>query len=196
MGRPPTSGISERIIIPIRGGVEHWKEPLKEFLLVLKDQPGMIRHRWGPWSEDPSKLELLVGWTSSTARDVFVASDAHAAALKAMAPVMTGLPEVYELTLQPYAPKEAIDSAVMQMVTIRGAEDQGDERLRSIFMQVTTMDGCNGAACGFSAGPGGADGRAWVGVSGWTSLQKSQEAEKAVYIPRVRPGHGDASRQL
>ncbi|KAL8380758.1 hypothetical protein RB595_005171 [Gaeumannomyces hyphopodioides] len=100
-----------------------------------------------------------------------------------MTPAMTGPPEAYEVSFQPYAPKEAIDSVVMQLVTIRGAEDQGDERLRSIFMQVTTMDGCNGAACGFSAGSVGADGRVWVGVSGWTSLQKGDEAEKAVYIP-------------
>lgn len=60
-GPPPPTAITERVIIPVKGGVEDWKEPYKQLLLTLKDQPGYIRTRWGPRSEDPQTLDLMIG---------------------------------------------------------------------------------------------------------------------------------------
>lgn len=53
--------VTERLILPVTGGVDNWKEPLKFMLQTLKKQDGYIRTRWGPFSEDESKLELLIG---------------------------------------------------------------------------------------------------------------------------------------
>jgi hypothetical protein len=53
--------ITERIIIPVQGGQEAWKEALKFQLQVLKTQEGYVRTRWGPHSENENNLELFVG---------------------------------------------------------------------------------------------------------------------------------------
>lgn len=53
--------VTERLILPVSGEVDNWKEPLKFMLQTLKKQDGCIRTRWGPFSEDESKLELLIG---------------------------------------------------------------------------------------------------------------------------------------
>lgn len=58
---PPANAITERVIIPVKGGVDDWKEPYKQFLLTLKEQPGFIRTRWGPRSENMGVIDLLVG---------------------------------------------------------------------------------------------------------------------------------------
>jgi hypothetical protein len=55
------SGVTERVIFPVKGGVEDWKHGLKLILQTLKQQPGYIRTRWGPWSEDMQYLDLLIG---------------------------------------------------------------------------------------------------------------------------------------
>lgn len=62
-GPPPGAprGIAERVILNVKGGVEDWKEQLKVLLLTLKKQPGFVRARWGPFNEDPSKLDLVLG---------------------------------------------------------------------------------------------------------------------------------------
>lgn len=60
-GPPPPTAITERVIIPVKGGVEDWKESYKQLLLTLKEQPGYIRTRWGPRSEDPQTLDLMIG---------------------------------------------------------------------------------------------------------------------------------------
>lgn len=39
--------------------VDDWKEAYKQFLLSVKDSNGFYRYRWGPWSEDGSKLEII-----------------------------------------------------------------------------------------------------------------------------------------
>lgn len=61
--------ITERLILPVTGGVDAWKEPLKFMLQTLKKQDGYIRTRWGPWSEDESKLELLIGMCPYSYKD-------------------------------------------------------------------------------------------------------------------------------
>lgn len=55
------SATTERIIVPVKGDVDEWKEQLKVLLQTLKEQKGYLRTRWGPYSEDLQKLELLIG---------------------------------------------------------------------------------------------------------------------------------------
>ncbi len=55
------TGVTERLTLPVVGDTENWKLQLKTQLQALKTQPGYLRTRWGPWSEDMQKLDLLVG---------------------------------------------------------------------------------------------------------------------------------------
>lgn len=55
------NAVTERVTIPVLGGVENWKEQLKFMLQTLSKQPGYLRTRWGPWTEDQQKLELITG---------------------------------------------------------------------------------------------------------------------------------------
>ena len=53
--------VTERLIIPVKGGVEDWKEQVKVLLQTLKKQEGNIRTRWGPHCENQNMLEFLIG---------------------------------------------------------------------------------------------------------------------------------------
>lgn len=55
------NAITDRLIVPVKGGVDDWKEDFKQFLLCFKGQPGFLRFRWGPRSEDLNTLDLLTG---------------------------------------------------------------------------------------------------------------------------------------
>lgn len=57
----PPNAITDRTVIPVKGSVEDWKDDFKNFLLTLKAQPGFIRMRWGPRSEDMNVLDLMTG---------------------------------------------------------------------------------------------------------------------------------------
>lgn len=58
---PSPNAITDRVIIPVKGSVDDWKEPFKNLLLTLKAQPGYIRTRWGPRSEDMNTIDLMIG---------------------------------------------------------------------------------------------------------------------------------------
>jgi hypothetical protein len=53
--------VTERLIIPVKGGVDDWKDQVKFLLQTLKKQEGNIRTRWGPQSENQNILEFLIG---------------------------------------------------------------------------------------------------------------------------------------
>lgn len=62
MAGPPPDKIPgpTRVVIDVKSDkVEEWKEQYKHFLLSVKDSNGYFRYRWGPWSEDMSKLEII-----------------------------------------------------------------------------------------------------------------------------------------
>lgn len=53
--------MTDRVIVSVKGGVDDWKEHFKQFLLILKEQPGYIRTQWGPCSEDMNTIDLMIG---------------------------------------------------------------------------------------------------------------------------------------
>ena len=53
--------VTERLIIPVKGCVDDWKEQVKVLLQTVKKQEGNIRTRWGPHSENQNMLEFLIG---------------------------------------------------------------------------------------------------------------------------------------
>lgn len=56
-----------RVIIDTKSDkVEDWKEEYKQFLLSVKDSHGYFRYRWGPWSEDMSKLEIIASTSQAS----------------------------------------------------------------------------------------------------------------------------------
>ncbi|CZR59054.1 uncharacterized protein PAC_08946 [Phialocephala subalpina] len=173
--------ITERLILPVTGGVDSWKEPLKFMLQTLKKQDGYIRTRWGPWSEDESKLELLIGWESTDAQKAFQASPAFEAAMVQMKPVLSGKPTVYFMQLVPYAPKAVIDASIVQVVTVSSATSSIEE-FRSQIEGYKAIAGCTGVASGSSLSEVDGKGKPFVGAIGWETLEASQKGGHAVKI--------------
>jgi hypothetical protein len=201
---PPPTAITERVIIPVKGGVEDWKEPYKQLLLTLKEQPGFIRTRWGPRLEDPQTLDLMVGkytkqvytawqsliclgWASPEAKNAFQSSDAHSKFMEQMGGVLNGKPLNYTIKFKPYAPRDAINSPTVEMVTIRNCTGNEDE-LRAMTEKAYTMPGSRGGASGFSIEEVEGHGKIFVGAIGWDSIDASKAADKSAYIPN---GVGD-----
>ncbi|KZL79717.1 hypothetical protein CI238_06358 [Colletotrichum incanum] len=181
MSAPPVAGVTERMIIPVRGTKEDWKEPLKAYLLALKLQDGYLRTRWGPWSENEQNLDLISGWKSKEAHDKFFASSECAKVMEDFKKVMTGPVKSYFIKFVPYAPRAAIDSPIAECITISGATMTEDE-LRAQIDNARSMDGLNDLASGFSIDDVDG-GKVFVAALGWESLEKSRAADKSAYIP-------------
>ncbi|KAH8895192.1 hypothetical protein GQ53DRAFT_855345 [Thozetella sp. PMI_491] len=190
MSGPPPNAVTERLIIPVNGGVDDWKEQLKTFLLTLKKQPGYLRTRWGPWEENMQKLDLIIGWESPDAVAAFRQSEDFANAMSQMKQASSGDYEFYYLKFKPLAPKEAVDSPIAEVITIThctGDEDQ----LRAHVEKVKALPGCNGMASGFSTTEVAGSGRVFVAAIGWANLEASRAADKSIYTPT---GAGDVER--
>ncbi|TDZ25377.1 hypothetical protein Cob_v001648 [Colletotrichum orbiculare MAFF 240422] len=186
MSAPPPAGVTERMLIPVRGTKEDWKEPLKAYLLALKAQDGYLRTRWGPWAENEQILDLISGWKTKDARDTFFASAEYAAVMADFKTVMTGDVKSYFIKFVPYAPRAAIDSPIAEVITVSGAAQSEDE-LRAQVDGARGMPGLNDLASGFSVDDddvgGGGGGRVFVAALGWQSVEQSRAADKAAYIP-------------
>ncbi|KAF4878945.1 hypothetical protein COL154_005727 [Colletotrichum chrysophilum] len=197
------NAVTERVIIPVKGGIDDWKEQLKSMLQVLQNQPGYLRTRWGPWSEDPQKLELLAGWINAEASEAWKRTRDYADAMAKLAPVLSGQPTSYLLQFKPFAPQAVINSPIVETLSFEGCREP-EERMREIVERAKAMPGCNGVASGFSlcrnssgGGPsssssggmasgsasigGGNGGRTFVAVIGWTGVEASRRANKAAY---------------
>ncbi|KAK2044215.1 hypothetical protein LZ31DRAFT_466881 [Colletotrichum somersetense] len=178
---PPNTPITERMIIPVRGTKEDWKEPLKAYLLALKQQNGYLRSRWGPWSENEQNLDLLSGWKSKEAHDKFFASAELAKLMEDFKKVMTGPIKSYFIKFVPYAPRAAIDSPIVEFITI-SSPSMAEDEMRECIENARIIDGLNDLASGFAYGD--VDGsKVFVAALGWESLEQSRAAEKSTYIP-------------
>lgn len=205
------SGITERVIVPVSGDVENWKMQLKALLQALKEQPGYVRTRWGPWSEDMQKLDLLVGkksfppaknrarvcvrvsegaaaltataprpgWESKEACDAWNNTASFKECTEGFKPVLTGKPQAYFIKFVPYAPKEVIDSSIVEVLTFADSTGPEDE-LRAAVEKAKSLEGCNGVASGYStdAVDGG---KVFVAIIGWASEDVSKAADKSAY---------------
>ncbi|KAF6827585.1 hypothetical protein CMUS01_08953 [Colletotrichum musicola] len=193
-----TNAVTERVIIPVRGSIDTWREPLKFLLQTLQKQPGYLRTRWGPWREDPQKLELLTGWTTVEASETWKRSPDHADAMTRLAPVMPGHPTSTLLQFRPFIPQAVVNSPLVETVTFDDCREP-EERMREVVERARTMRGCNGVASGFSLSrtggvgssssathernPAGGDGggRTFIAAVGWAGIEASRAADKASY---------------
>ncbi|KAK3943897.1 hypothetical protein QBC46DRAFT_416695 [Diplogelasinospora grovesii] len=174
------SGITERVIIPVAGGVEDWKEQLKFFLQSLKEQPGYLRTRWGPWSEDMQKLDLLIGWENAEACETWKESHGFAQAMSQFQPVMSGQATTYFVKFVPYAPKEVIGSPIVEVLTYANCTVPEDQ-MRATAEKAKALAGCNGVASGYSTGTSVNGGKVFVAVIGWNGMEASKNAVKMAY---------------
>jgi hypothetical protein len=56
-------------------------------------------------------------------------------------------PTVYFVQFTPYAPKEIIDAAIVQVVTITGSS-ASEDTIRAAINQYSSLEGCTGVAGG------------------------------------------------
>jgi hypothetical protein len=89
-------------------------------------------------------------------------------------------PTVYFVKFTPYAPKEIIDAAIVQVVTITGSSEAEDS-IREKFSKYAALEGCTGVAGGPALSQ--VDGKdIFVGIMGWDSLEASAKNGHAVKI--------------
>ncbi|OHE99877.1 hypothetical protein CORC01_04778 [Colletotrichum orchidophilum] len=184
------NAVTERVTIPVRGGVENWKEQLKFMLQALSKQPGYLRTRWGPWSEDQQKIELITGWVSPDACEKWRKSEDFTEAMARCAPVVNGEPSAYLLQFKPLAPHAVINSPIVETVSFENCREP-ENKMREMVERASGMPGCNGVASGYSLCPpssspssSGDDdgiGRMFVAAIGWTGLEASRAADKSAY---------------
>jgi quinol monooxygenase YgiN len=193
--------VTERLIIPVKGGVDDWKEQVKVLLQTVKKQEGNIRTRWGPHSENQNMLEFLIGtfvrtvnllyqplpqrlmlnisgWESTEAQAKFQASSDFESMMSTLKPVVSGPSTVYFVQFVPYAPKEVIDSPLVEVLTITGSKSSEDE-LRSAVESYRGAEGCNGVGSGLSLSDVDGKGKVFVAVIGWNSLEESEKGRVA-----------------
>lgn len=89
-------------------------------------------------------------------------------------PVVSGPSIVYFVQFVPYAPKEVIDSPLVEVLTITGSKFSEDE-LRSAVESYKGTEGCNGVGSGLSLSDVGGKGKVFVAVIGWNSLEESEK---------------------
>lgn len=126
------------------------------------------------------------GWVSPQAKQAFLKSDAHKQAMDKMKGVLNGTPLNYMIKFKPYAPREAINSPIVEMVTICNCTGDGDE-LRATAEKGYNLPGSRGGASGFSTAEVDGHGRIFVCAIGWDSIGACKAADKS-YIPS---GAGD-----
>lgn len=127
------------------------------------------------------------GWVSPEAKNAFVSSDAHSKSMDQMGQVLNGKPWGYTIKFRPYAPREAINSPIVEMVTIRNCTGNEDE-LKAMIEKAFSLPGSRGGASGFSTQEVEGHGKVFVGAIGWDSIDASKAADKSAYIPN---GVGD-----
>jgi hypothetical protein len=94
-------------------------------------------------------------------------------------PILTGTPTAYFVAFQPYAPKEVIDSALVEMLTFTSlGENVQEQDLRAAIAKYKDEEGCTGVASGFASGELGASGKTFVAVIGWSSMEASEKSRK------------------
>ncbi|KAM0329306.1 hypothetical protein ACHAQA_004611 [Verticillium albo-atrum] len=174
------NAVTERVIIPVKGDVENWKLQLKFMLQTLKNQEGYLRTRWGPWSEDLQKLDLIIGWISIEASEAWKKSKDHEEAMAQFAPVIDGEPQGYYLRFKPYAPQAVINSPIVETLDFENCADAEDE-IRALVEKAAALPGCNGVASGYTLKEVPGKGNVFIAAIGWASLDASKAADKTLY---------------
>lgn len=100
--------------------------------------------------------------------------------------ILNGTPLNYPIKFKPYAPKEVINSPIVEVITVRNCT--GDEdTLRAQVEKAFNLPGARGGSSGVSAGPVDGEGTIFVAVIGWDGIDASKAADKS-YVPN---GVGD-----
>jgi hypothetical protein len=98
--------------------------------------------------------------------------------MREMKPVTDGTRTAYFVQFVPYAPKEVIDSPLVEVLTITGSQSSEDE-LRSAVEGYKGIEGCNGVGSGLSLTEVDGKGKVFVAVIGWNSLEESEKGRAA-----------------
>lgn len=110
-----------------------------------------------------------------------MASEAHVKAMEQMKPVLNGQHLSYTIKFKPYAPREAINAPIVEMITITNCTGSEDD-LRACIEKAYQQPGARGGACGFSTADVEGFGKVFVAAIGWDSIDASKAADKS-YIP-------------
>lgn len=94
-----------------------------------------------------------------------------------MKPLISGTPTKHFVQFVPYAPKEIIDAALVQVITVKKAS-VGEEKLRDQVTEYKNVAGCTGCSCGVSET---AD-KDFIAITGWETLEAAKKGPAEVKI--------------
>ncbi|TQN66172.1 hypothetical protein CSHISOI_09256 [Colletotrichum shisoi] len=169
MSGPTNFGGPTRIILDVKGDVPDWKEEYKKFLLSVKDSEGYFRYRWGPWKEDPGKLEIMATWAPMETRQAFGKSPHHQRAVDALKPVLAG-------PTPTKCPRFDLEPPLRHCT--------GDPKVMAeMLKKAEALPGCYSAHSGIGATDTPDQGTVWIEFVGWRDCESSEEADKSIYVP-------------
>ncbi|CAD6442414.1 08dc36b4-9857-4787-bf69-2ddf8bc804b9 [Sclerotinia trifoliorum] len=171
--------ITERVILPVNGSVDEWKDALTFMIQIISIQDGHLRTRYGFHTEDKQKIELLIGWESIEAPKKFQSSPAFQEMLSHIRPVLAAPPNILIIEFKPYAPAEVVDAPFIQMITIQQYTSSEDD-LRDQITKFKDFQGCTGIASGFSLDDVDGKEKAFVAAVGWDDLEASEMATESM----------------
>ncbi|KAK2015788.1 hypothetical protein LZ32DRAFT_670982 [Colletotrichum eremochloae] len=177
-----------RIILDVEGDVPDWKEEYKKFLLCVKDSEDYFRYRWGPWKEDPHKLEIMASWASVESRAAFGKSPQHQKAIEALKPVLAGpMPTKcprFDLDVNTFIPPppQLINSPICEVITVRHFTGNATE-MAARLKKVEALPGCFAVHSGIAGTNLPDQGTVWLGFIGWRDYESSKDADKSIYMP-------------
>jgi hypothetical protein len=121
-----------------------------------------------------------LGWESIEACQTYRASADYTAAMSQFQGVLSGPATAYFVQFIPYAPKEVINSPIVETLTFVGCTTP-EADMRAQVERAKAISGCNGVASGYSIGD--VDGKpVFVAVIGWESIDTSRSADKGAYV--------------
>lgn len=115
------------------------------------------------------------GWENPEACETWKASQPFADTMAQFKPVTAGPPNLSYIKFVPYAPKEVIESTIVEMVSFVGCSNPEDA-MRAQVEKAKGLPGCNGVASGFAFGENA--NQTFVAIIGWQSVEASQATDK------------------
>jgi len=99
-------------------------------------------------------------------------------------PVLNGPVTEYFIQFVPYAPKEVINSPIVESVSFYGCTE-AEDKMRAMVETAKEMEGCNGVSSGYSINEVNGS-KVFVAAIGWVGIDASKAADKAAYTGSLK----------
>ncbi|KAI9745167.1 MAG: hypothetical protein M1818_001445 [Claussenomyces sp. TS43310] len=179
----PVKPVTEIANIAIKAGVDLSDEGTtayktwSEILRIISNQDGYQRLYWGPTIEDPSLIQLCIGWDSIESHEGFMKSPQYGPFVTAIGTISSTPPSLFHIRAEPFPPIIFGTAPVVEMATLYEAQASCLDNVKQ-FVQNTKdkMEGGLGSVIGsvveeIQAKEGAGTGKAVLLCLGWESRE-------------------------